>query len=189
MASGDSERPGGPVGSRGTAPDTLERIVASVPALRKAGLDSVADSILSVAHDAEVERARASAPRTGKTTPRRAPAKQRRKPVAAQGATSRPSRRPSNATPPASEETGSEGVSPAAAAPVVRPETASTRWRLHVGSVLLVLAAGVGHARIRVGRLTRASRFVLARRRDLVLGTFAVSTMSLLVGWVITRLP
>jgi len=132
--------------ARSAAPDTVEHMLSSVPALRRAGLDELADSIETMAREVGV---------------------------------------------------GAEADAPAAGGPgdtPVTPEPSAVgalvgRSRLGLGATIVVMAAALGRVWGVVGRIGRSARHRLVRRREFVWGALVVSSMSLLVGWVITRLP
>ncbi len=165
----DSGRTAVSLGTRGTARDTLARIVVNVPALREAGLDDVAESVLRMAREAE-------------TRPE--------PPAAATAVEARPKRRGRSLPPrPRSVEPAQDALPEPEPVETVEVPPRQRSWRPAVGGVLLLAIAGLGHGRSRARHGVAFLRYLASRRRDLVLGTVAVSTMSLLVGWVITRLP
>ena len=131
--------------ARSAAPDTVEHMLASVPALRRAGLDELAVSIEAMAREIGVG-------------------------------------------------VGTDDVEddPADAPVLQEPSAVGAlvgRSRLGLGATIVVVAAALGGVWGFLGRIERSARHRLIRRREFVWGALVVSTMSLLVGWVITRLP
>src|SRR5262245_53601153 len=63
------------------------------------------------------------------------------------------------------------------------------RARMWLGGAIVVVLASLVHMRRVAAHLVRTARRSLRGRYDVVWGALAVSTMSVLVGWVITRLP
>jgi hypothetical protein len=154
----DGQGVAAPPVSRLAAPDTVERMLTSVPALRRAGLDELADSIEAMAREVGLGE----------------------EPVA-EGP-------PADARPPqpAEQQSESESIPARGASPVL---ALVARSRLGLGGAIVVVLASLGHVRGVFARILRIARHSLIRRREVVWGALAVSTMSLLVGWVITRLP
>jgi len=149
------------------APDTIEHILTSIPALRRAGLDELADSVEAMARDSS--RAAAAATRRN-------------------GDTATPSANGRQAHP-REPERRSGGRAASAAGLVQRMAMLAERSRLAMGWAIVVLLASFGRLRGLYARTARGVRHSLIRRRELVWGVLAVSSISLLAGWVITRLP
>ena len=150
---------GAPPVARLAAPDTVERMLTSVPALRRAGLGELADSIEAMAREVDLGN----------------------EPV-----TDAP---PADATPPPEPVAPKPEPEPLPARGPTPVPALVARARLGLGGAIVVVLASLGHVRSVSARILRIARHSLVRRRELVWGALAVSTMSLLVGWVITRLP
>lgn len=198
---------------RSAAPDGVEHILAGVPALRRAGLDELADSIEAMAHKvvlgvqpvpSDIERD----PVEAGFHPVR---KRRRQPWAAWEAA--PTLGRANAVLLATFARARIVLGRVRQSPIRRylgnaivvllassrhTRTLSGRaWRAvrrspikrYLGSVLVVVVVTVDHARTILEPVPRAVRHVLIRRRELIWGAAMVCTASLVVGWVVvTRL-
>jgi hypothetical protein len=127
-------------------------MLTSVPALRGAGLDELADSIEATARELGLRREAdvAAVPRDE---------------IQAEGAIERPSR---------------ETEAPAA--------SLATRVRHSLGGAIVVALAGAGRLTGLLGRSRQAVRHSVIRRRELIWAVAAAGSMSLLLGWVISRL-
>ena len=142
--------------AKAAAPNTVERMLTSVPALRGAGLDKLADSIEATARELGVgAEAEPESPSVEKS--------------------------PAQTADPDVETRGAQVRSAG--------QTLLTHTRHGIGGAIVVALAGAGRIGGSLDRGRRAAGYRLMRRRELVWGVLAAVPMSLLVGWVITRIP
>jgi hypothetical protein len=172
-----------PLALRAAAPDTVEHILAGVPALRRAGLDDLADSIEAMAVEIGLGVERPAASLETRSQPgRRMSGGYESSRLTALVERSR-------------LELGSAILVLFAGLIHVRTVVGNvgraldrSLVRQELGRATIVVPATLGGARKVRRRIRWAIRYSLFRRRGLVWGIVAVAPASLLVGWVVTRL-
>jgi hypothetical protein len=181
------------------APDAFEQILASVPALRRAGLDELADSIEAMAHEVGLDD-ETVAPAVSEAEPEPEPARAAPEPEPARAA---PEPDPSGFR----ERLDRSRVEVGSAAVVllvvlvaafgrahtalgqILPAVGHSSIRRRARGAIVILRAGAGRSTSILRRARWSVRQGAIRRPELVWGALAMSTMSLVVGWVVTRLP
>jgi hypothetical protein len=172
------------------APDAFEHILASVPVLRRAGLDELADSIEAMAEEVALDdETVATAGGEAEPEPEPAPAAHERNPSRFRARVER-----------SRLEVGSAIVvllvvlvatfgRARTVLEQILPAVGRSSIRRRARGAIVILRAGAGRAKPILRRAWRSARHSAIRRPELVWGALAVSTMSLVVGWVVTRLP
>jgi hypothetical protein len=172
------------------APDAFEQILASVPALRRAGLDELADSIEAMAHEVGLDD-ETVAPAVSEAEPEPEPARAAPEPDPS-GFRERLDR--------SRVEVGSAAVvllvvlvaafgRARTALGQILPAVGHSSIRRRARGAIVILRAGAGRSTSILRRARWSVRQGAIRRPELVWGALAMSTMSLVVGWVVTRLP
>jgi len=138
-------------------------MLTSVPALRGAGLDQLADSIEATARELGVggPAEAAGEPEAGS------------EPAAGESAPEAPE-----------QDVPTHGTQLRSVT-----ETLLTRARHGLGGAIVVALAGAARIAGSLGRGRRMAQYGLMRRPEVVWSVLAAVSTSLLVGWVITRIP